>query len=213
MSKKILKQYHEKDKLEVGIDEAGRGCLFGPVCIAGVIWLDEDPDESIILRDSKKCSEKYREKCYEYIIENSVSYSIKMIGNDYIDETNILQSTLDGMHQCLDEISKEIDFDSILVDGTQFNTYYNDQSDEFIPHFCIPKGDDTYKSIAAASILAKTARDNYILKLVEENPELEKYDIQNNKGYGTKKHMEAIKKYGVTKWHRKSFAPCKTNQN
>lgn len=209
MSKKILKQYREKDKLEVGIDEAGRGCLFGPVCIAGVIWLDEDPNKDIILKDSKKCSEKYRKKCYEYIIENSISYSIKMIGNDYIDETNILQSTLDGMHQCLDDISKEIDFDSILVDGTQFNTYYNDQSDEFVPHYCIPKGDDTYKSIAAASILAKTARDNYILKLVKENPELEKYDIQNNKGYGTKKHMDAIKEYGITKWHRKSFAPCK----
>jgi ribonuclease HII len=213
MSEKILKQYHEKDKLEVGIDEAGRGCLFGPVCIAGVIWLDEDPDESIILKDSKKCSEKYREKCYGYIIENSISYSIKMMGNEYIDETNILQSTLDGMHECLDDISKEIQFDSILVDGTQFNTYYNGECDEFTPHYCIPKGDDKYKSIAAASILAKTARDNYILKLVEENPELEKYDIQNNKGYGTKKHMEAIKKYGVTKWHRKSFAPCNINQN
>lgn len=209
MSKKILKQYREKDKLEVGIDEAGRGCLFGPVCIAGVIWLDEDPNKDIILKDSKKCSEKYREKCYEYIIENSICYSIKMIGNDYIDETNILQSTLDGMHQCLDDISKKINFDSILVDGTQFNTYYNDQSDEFVSHYCIPKGDDTYKSIAAASILAKTTRDNYILKLVKENPELEKYDIQNNKGYGTKKHMDAIKEYGITKWHRKSFAPCK----
>ena len=209
MSKKILKQYRDKGKLEVGIDEAGRGCLFGPVCIAGVIWLDKDPDENIILKDSKKCSEKYREKCYDYIIENSISYSIKMVGNEYIDDNNILQSTLDGMHQCLDDISREIEIDSILVDGTQFNTYYNDQSAEFIPHFCIPKGDDTYKSIAAASIIAKTARDKYILQLVKENPELEKYDIQNNKGYGTKKHMEAIKKYGNTKWHRKSFAPCK----
>ena len=127
MSKKILKQYRDKGKLEVGIDEAGRGCLFGPVCIAGVIWLDKDPDENIILKDSKKCSEKYREKCYDYIIENSISYSIKMVGNEYIDDNNILQSTLDGMHQCLDDISREIEIDSILVDGTQFNTYYNDQ--------------------------------------------------------------------------------------
>ena len=89
-----------------------------------------------------------------------------------------------------------------------FNLYYSSQKDEFIPHHCIIKGDNTYKSIAAASILAKTYRDNYIIQLVKDYPELEKYDIQNNKGYGTKKHMEAIEKYGNTKWHRKSFKPC-----
>ena len=113
------------------------------------------------------------------------------------------------MHQCLDSLSEKIKFDSILVDGNHFRTYYSKEQDEFIDHECIIKGDNLYKSIASASILAKTYRDNYILQLVKENPELEKYDLHNNKGYGTKKHREAIQKYGITKWHRKSFSPCK----
>ena len=112
------------------------------------------------------------------------------------------------MHTCLDEISEKHSFDKILVDGDRFRTFYSKEKDEFIDHECIIKGDNTYKSIAAASILAKTYRDNYILKLVEEFPELKKYDIHNNKGYGTKKHMDAIKKYGITKFHRKTFSPC-----
>ena len=211
MSKKELKQYYKEGQLEVGLDEAGRGCLFGPVCVAGVVWLDEDPDPSIQIKDSKKCTEKYRDKCYEYIINNSIAYSVCMIDNDKIDEDNILQSTLNGMNECLKSICGRVDIDMILVDGTQFHTYYNDDSEEYISHMCIPKGDNEYKSIAAASILAKTTRDRYILELVKENPELAKYDIQNNKGYGTKKHIDAIKEYGNTKWHRKTFAPCKDN--
>jgi ribonuclease HII len=209
MSKNVLKQYSEKGKLEVGLDEAGRGCLFGPVCIAGVIWLDEDPDESIEIKDSKKCSVKHLNKCYDYIIDKCISYSIHMMDHKTIDEDNILQSSLNGMHLCLDTISENIQFDTILVDGNHFHTYYNKESDEFIPHRCVIKGDNIYKSIAAASILAKTYRDNYIIQLVKDNPELEKYDIQNNKGYGTKKHLDAIKQYGITKWHRTTFSPCK----
>ena len=204
----MLKQFYEKNKLEVGLDEAGRGCLLGPVCIAGVIWLDEDPDDKIILKDSKKCSRKYREECYDYILDNCISYNIQLIDNDEIDKKNILQCSIDGMHLCLDEISKNINFDTILVDGNHFKCYYSKELDEYIYHRCVIKGDDTYKSIAAASILAKTYRDNYIEKLVRENPELEKYDIFNNKGYGTKKHLDAIEKYGITKWHRKTFKPC-----
>ena len=113
------------------------------------------------------------------------------------------------MHLCLDDITKKQNVDMILVDGNHFKQYYSSKMDEFIEHQCVIKGDNTYKSIAAASILAKTHRDNYIIQLVKENPELEKYGIHKNKGYGTKEHMEAIKKYGITKWHRKSFAPCK----
>lgn len=205
----ILKQYQTKGEIEVGLDEAGRGCLFGPVCVAGVIWIDEDPEPSIEIKDSKKCTEKHRHRCYDYIKKNSKAYSIQMIDNDKIDEENILKCTLNGMHLCLDEISNKNDIDKILVDGNHFHTYYSKEQDEFIDHECIIKGDNFYKSIAAASILAKTERDNYILQLVEENPVLKKYDIHNNKGYGTKKHMEAIKEYGITQWHRKSFAPCK----
>ena len=207
-NKPILKQYENEKDIEVGLDEAGRGCLFGPVCIAGVIWVKEEPENSMEVKDSKKCSEKYRNKCYEYIKLNAVQYSIQMIDHEDIDKKNILQCSIEGMHLCLDDITKKQNVDMILVDGNHFKQYYSSKMDEFIEHQCVIKGDNTYKSIAAASILAKTHRDNYIIQLVKENPELEKYCIHKNKGYGTKEHMDAIKKYGITKWHRKSFAPC-----
>ena len=208
-NKPILKQYENEKDIEVGLDEAGRGCLFGPVCIAGVIWVKEEPENSMEVKDSKKCSEKYRNKCYEYIKLNAIQYSIQMIDHEEIDKKNILQCSIEGMHLCLDDITKKQNVDMILVDGNHFKQYYSSKMDEFIEHQCVIKGDNTYKSIAAASILAKTHRDNYIIQLVKENPELEKYGIHKNKGYGTKEHMDAIKKYGITKWHRKSFAPCK----
>ena len=208
MEQTILKPYYEEDKLEVGIDEAGRGCLFGPVCVASVIWNPEIDDSSVVIKDSKKLSEKKRKEAYQFIIENSIAYSIQLVSNKEIDKTNILDCTIKGMHLCLDDISTKIQFDSILVDGNHFKTYYSERMDEFIPQKCMIKGDNHYKSIAAASILAKTYRDNYILQLTEDNPEYKKYDIHNNKGYGTKKHMEAIDKYGITKLHRKTFAPC-----
>ena len=216
MSNKIklkLKQYENENNIEVGLDEAGRGCLFGPVCAAGVIWLKEDEEDTPEIKDSKKCTEKHRNKCFDYIKEHSISYSIQFIDNDEIDKDNILSCSIDAMHRCLDDISTKKQFNSILVDGNKFKTYYDSEQDEFINHICVIKGDNYYKSKAAASILAKTARDNYILQLVKDNPELEKYGIQKNKGYGTKEHMEAIEKYGITKWHRKSFAPCKDYVN
>lgn len=206
---KLLEQYKNENNIEVGLDEAGRGCLFGPVCVAGVIWPKEDPDKSLIIKDSKKCTEKYREKLFEYIKNESIAYSIVLIDNDEIDKKNILQCAIEGMHKCLDEITKTQKIDMILVDGNHFKDYYCSTSDDFIKHECIIKGDDKYKSIAAASILAKTYRDNYVKELVEKEIELEKYGIIKNKGYGTKEHMEAIKKYGITKWHRKTFGPCK----
>ena len=211
MSKKVntLKQYDDETNIEVGLDEAGRGCLFGPVCIAGVIWPKEDPDPSIIIKDSKKCTEKHRLKCYEYIRDKSISYSIHMLTHEEIDEKNILQCSIEGMHRCLDSISENEEYNSILVDGNHFKQYYSSKLDDFITHKCVIKGDNEFKSIAAASILAKTYRDNYIIQLVKDNPELEKYGLHKNKGYGTKEHMEAIKEYGISKWHRKSFAPCK----
>lgn len=207
----MLKQFYEKDKIEVGLDEAGRGCLFGPVCVAGVIWLDDDPiqdDKDYEIRDSKKVSEKKRTLLKDYIKDNSIAYSITLVDHDDIDKYNILQATLRGMHQCLDNITDIINIDTILVDGNHFD-FYSDQNDNYINHICVVDGDNTYKSIAAASILAKTYRDEWINKLVNENPELEKYDLRNNKGYGTKRHLDAIKEYGVTKWHRKSFGICK----
>ena len=204
----MLKQFYETDKIEVGLDEAGRGCLFGPVCIAGVIWLDEDPNPELEIRDSKKVSEKKRTLLKDYILDNSIAYSIVLVDHNDIDKYNILQATLKGMHQCLDNITDIINIDTILVDGNHFD-FYSDRNDNYINHVCVIDGDNTYKSIAAASILAKTYRDEWIDKLVDENPELEKYDLRNNKGYGTKRHLDAIKEYGITKWHRKSFGICK----
>ena len=203
-----MEQYFEKDKLELGIDEAGRGCLFGPVSIAGVVWINEEINPSIEIRDSKKLSLKNRLLVYDYILDNSIANTSLLIHHEDIDKDNILKSTLKGMHKCVDNITDQLNIDTILVDGNQFNFYMN-KNGECINHKCVIKGDDTYKSIAAASILAKVNRDNYINNLCEEYPELKKYDIHNNKGYGTKKHLNAIKEYGITKWHRKTFGICK----
>tara|TARA_Y100000817_G_C16749440_1_gene496285 strand:+ start:299 stop:958 length:660 start_codon:yes stop_codon:yes gene_type:complete len=208
MDKNSLQQYENENNIEVGLDEAGRGCLFGPVCAAGVIWIKEDKEDTPKIKDSKKCTEKHREICYKYIKNNAINYSIEMIDNDIIDNFNILKCSIDAMHKCLDNISEQSNFNSILVDGNYFNHYYNSNNDDFIEHKCIIKGDSHYKSIAAASILAKTERDKYIIQLVNDNPYLKKYGIHKNKGYGTKEHIEAINKYGITKWHRKSFSPC-----
>ena len=205
----MLKQFHEKDKIEIGIDEAGRGCLFGPVFVAAVIWLDKDPNETkeYILKDSKKCSEKKRILLREYIEQNAKAYSVIRISEEEIDKTDILKATMKGMHQCVDEIRSQLEIDTILVDGNHFDIY-TDKDMNPIDHECIINGDNTYKSIAAASILAKTHRDEYILNLVKENPQLSMYAIQNNKGYGTKDHMNAIRENGITQWHRKTFKPC-----
>lgn len=200
-----MEVFYEKDKLEVGLDEAGRGCLFGPVFTAGVIWNKTFHDD---IKDSKRLTLKKRNKMQTYIKENSVCYSVAKIDNNIIDDKNILNATLDGWRQCLDEITEKTNIDLILVDGPNFNGYINKNLD-VVSHICINGGDNKYIPIAAASILAKTYRDDYINKLVDDNPELNKYDIKNNKGYGTKKHLEAIKEYGITKWHRKSFGICK----
>ena len=204
----MLEQYFEENKIELGIDEAGRGCLFGPVVIASVIWLDKDPEPFLEIKDSKKCSIKKRKELREYIENNAISYSVQFIDNNEIDKNNILSSTITGMHKCADFITEKMEIDTLLIDGNRFNLYFDKKGDN-IPHVCVIKGDDKYKSIAAASILAKEYRDEYIINLVKENKELEKYDIQNNKGYGTKKHIEAIKENGITKWHRNTFGICK----
>ena len=212
----MLEQFYEQNKIEVGIDEAGRGCLFGPVCVGAVIWLDEDPikdDKNYEIKDSKKVSEKKRTLLKDYIKDNCIAYNIQLIHHNDIDKYNILQATLRGMRLCLDNITDIINIDTILIDGNHFD-FYSDKNDKYIDHVCVIDGDNIYKSIAAASILAKTYRDEWIYKLVDENPELEKYDLKNNKGYGTKRHLDAIKEYGITKWHRKSFGICKNvNQN
>ena len=207
----MLKQYLDETKIEVGLDEAGRGCLFGPVTVGAVVWPSNDPLHndmpSPIIKDSKKLSEKKRLLLKDYIEENAIAWSVQFISHEEIDKTNILKATMTGMHQCVDDIRKQLEIDTILVDGDKFNAY-TDENLDYINHECIIKGDNTYKSIAAASILAKTHRDNYIYDLVKNRPDLEKYALHKNKGYGTKIHMDAVKKYGPIEGHRLSFKPC-----
>ncbi len=203
----MLKQYLDGTKIEVGIDEAGRGCLFGPVTVAAVIWPQEDPDPTLEIKDSKKVGEKKRLILKDYIENNAIAWSVQFISHEEIDKLNILQATMKGMHKCIDEIREQLEIDTILVDGNSFKMY-TDENLDCMDHVCVVNGDNTYKSIAAASILAKTHRDNYILELSKDNPELEKYGISKNKGYGTKVHMDALKEYGSTHGHRMSFKPC-----
>ena len=205
--------YYDDELLEAGIDEVARGTLAGPVFAAAVI-LPKDFEiqvDRLVIKDSKKCTEKYRQKCFDYIQQHSIAYSIHMLDHEEIDTKNILQCSIEGMHRCLTSISEEADYSMILVDGNHFQSYYCPVKDDFINHQCIIKGDNEYKSIAAASILAKTYRDNYIIDMVKEHPELQKYGIERNKGYGTKEHMNAIREHGITQWHRKSFAPCQVD--
>jgi len=203
----MLKKFHTENLKEVGIDEAGRGCLFGPVCVASVsLNMDGNPLISEI-KDSKKLSQKKRDILYDIIKENSI-YSIQLINEEVIDKENILQATLKGMHLSLDELDMNTNIDLILVDGNHFPPYFSITQDKFLKHQCVINGDNTYVNIAAASILAKVTRDRYIIDLCEKNENLKKYDLHKNKGYGTKKHMEAIKEFGIVEGHRKSFKPC-----
>ncbi len=200
-----MKSFYIENNIELGIDEAGRGCLLGPVSVGSVIMGNiKDNPPPYEIKDSKKCSPKIRKILREYIEENSIAFNVQFIHEKEIDELNILQATMKGMHKCINEVTKQISIDRILVDGTYFNTYLDSEM-EPIEHICVPQGDNHYLNIAAASILAKEYHDEYILQLVEKNPILESYDIHNNKGYGTTKHLNFIKENGITEYHRKSF--------
>ena len=204
-----MQQYYIDNNLEIGLDEAGRGSLLGPVFTAGVILNDIGVlPPPYPIKDSKKCSAKVRRELRKYIEQNSIAFCVEKIDTERIDKVNILNATMEGMEKCVDNITSVINVDRLLVDGNTFPTYMDKFTFDFIPHVCIPGGDDKYLNIAAASILAKEYRDEYILKLCETNNNLDKYDIKNNKGYGTKLHMEALKEFGPTEFHRKSFKPC-----
>jgi ribonuclease HII len=202
--------FQNKDILEIGIDEAGRGTLIGRVYIAGVILPNNIEElceeEDIVIKDSKKLSKKRREITKDFIEKIAVDYSIVYKDNEYIDKHNIFQATMKGMHEVINNIL--IKPEKILVDGDHFNIY-RDSNGELIHHECVIGGDNTYMSIAAASILAKTYKDKHIEDLVLEYPDLEKYDLLNNSGYGTAKHIDSIKKYGICSFHRKTFGICK----
>ena len=212
--------YDEKNKYEICIDEAGRGCLFGRVYIASVV-LPKDPNlfSSKDIKDSKKFSSKKKiRQVAEYIKTNALAWNVAYIEHTVIDDINILQAVMRGMHECIRKTLAGLGAGGApvmaVIDGNYFTPYcYFDQDTETIvqlPHVTVEKGDSLYVGIAAASILAKTARDDYILDLCSSHPDLAtRYGLDTNMGYGTKKHMDAIKEHGITEWHRSSFAPCR----
>jgi ribonuclease HII len=211
---------------EVGVDEAGRGPLFGRVYSAAVILPKDDSFDHFKMKDSKKFhSKKKIEEVAEYIKQHATAWYVSYEDEKVIDEINILQATQQSMHKCILETRKQMtqklkessatDYSfHLLIDGNYFNpiTYLNKKTNklESIQYETIEGGDNKYSSIAAASILAKVYRDKYIEELCLEHPELsEKYGIDSNKGYGAKKHMDGIKEHGITIWHRRSFGICK----
>lgn len=203
----MLKTYYKENTLEAGLDEAGRGPLFGRVYTAAVILNPNDDYNFDLIKDSKKLSERKRLIAFDYIKENAIDYSIHYNDEKTIDKINILQATYNSMHKALDNLSTVPEF--LLVDGNYFIPYLNLNTEEYVDYVCVKSGDNTYASIAAASILAKVSRDKYIIDLCDKYPQLDEYySIKSNKGYGAKKHMDGIKQYGVTEWHRKSFSPC-----
>ncbi len=188
----MLKLKINKSLLECGTDEAGRGCLAGPVTAAAVIL--PDSFKNSILTDSKQLSEKKRELLKPIIEEQALCFGVSHIMEKEIDTINILNASILAMQKSIEKLSKKPQL--IAVDGNRFKPYLD------IPHQCIIKGDGKYLHIAAASILAKTYRDAYMEKIHEEFP---MYNWKKNKGYPTKEHREAIRKYGITKYHRISF--------
>lgn len=187
----LLKKWSE-NYIEAGCDEVGRGCLCGPVVAAAVI-LDESFEQNLV-NDSKKLTLKTRFELDDYIKNNVKDFAVAELSPEFIDKHNILNASIHAMHLALDKLT--IRPELILVDGNKFHPY------NYIPHQCIIKGDSKILSIAAASILAKNYRDQLMIELHEEFPE---YGWNKNMGYATKSHREALKKYGPTKYHRKSF--------
>ncbi|GGK48661.1 MULTISPECIES: ribonuclease HII [Flavobacteriaceae] len=187
-----LQKYFLKNVLEAGTDEAGRGCLSGPVVAAAVI-LPED-FEHPLLNDSKQLTEKQRELLRPFIEKNALAFGVSYINELKIDEINILQASILAMHTAIEKLS--VAPEHIIVDGNKFNSFKN------IPYKTIIKGDAKFMSIAAASVLAKTYRDEFMHKIDLEFPE---YYWKKNKGYPTKQHREAIREFGITPYHRKTF--------
>ena len=187
----LLSHYYE-GKIEAGCDEAGRGCLAGSVYAAAVILPEDYQNE--LLNDSKQLTEKKRYQIREIIERDAVAWAVGIVTPEEIDKINILNASILAMHRALDQL--KVRPEAVIVDGNRFKKYKD------LPHTTIVKGDGKYLAIAAASILAKTYRDDYMNGLAKEYPQ---YDWLSNKGYPTKKHREAIKQFGITPYHRKSY--------
>ncbi len=199
----MLASHYYQGLVEAGCDEAGRGCLAGSVYAAAVILPDDYQNE--LLNDSKQLTEKRRYQLRDIIEHDAVAWAVGIVTPEEIDKINILNASILAMHRALDQL--KVRPEAIIVDGNRFKPYYergerSEVRGERLPHTTIVKGDSKYLSIAAASILAKTYRDDYMNRLAEEYPQ---YDWLSNKGYPTQKHREAIRQYGITPYHRKSY--------
>jgi ribonuclease HII len=192
MKHNTLLPFYSEQETEAGCDEAGRGCLAGPVVAAAVI-LPKNFSHPF-LNDSKQLSPKQRDELRPVIEEAALAWAIAMADNEMIDQINILNASITAMHRAIDQL--KIQPTSLLIDGNRFHKYKN------LPHHCMIKGDGRFLSIAAASVLAKTARDEYMTQMAQTYP---LYHWEQNKGYPTKKHRCAIAKYGITPLHRKTF--------
>lgn len=188
----MLKSHYYEDLIEAGCDEAGRGCLAGSVYAAAVILPPDYQNE--LLNDSKKLTAKKRYTLREEIERDAIAWAVGIVTPEEIDKINILNASFLAMHRALDQL--KVRPEAVIVDGNRFKPYQD------LPSTTIVKGDGEYLSIAAASILAKTYRDDYMLSLAEEYPQ---YDWQSNMGYPTKKHRQAIREHGITPYHRKSY--------
>lgn len=207
-----LRHYFENDDtIEVGIDEAGRGPMFGRVYAAAAILPKDDSFNHALMKDSKRFhSEKKIMEAYEYIKKNALAYAVEYSDETVIDKINIRQATLLTMRNAINKLSPPPEL--LLVDGNDFKPYIRFHNGVFhqTRHICIEGGDNKYTSIAAASILAKVERDLYIKDLCEKNPHLvDYYGIDANKGYGTKKHLDGIRQFGISEFHRKTYGICR----
>lgn len=188
----MLKNYYEQGRVEAGCDEAGRGCLAGSVYAAAVILPPDYHNER--LNDSKKLTARQRYALRQDIERDAVAWAVGVVTPQEIDQINILNASILAMHRALDQL--QVRPEAIIVDGNRFKPYHD------LPHTTIVKGDGKYLSIAAASILAKTYRDDEMIRLAQQYPD---YDWQHNMGYPTRKHREAIRQHGITPYHRRTF--------
>ena len=208
---------HISDRYVCGVDEVGRGCLFGPVVAAAVVLPRELEDGDMkqweMVKDSKRVTEKRRVQLAEFIKTKAVSYDIQEVSHEIIDQVNILEASMIAMEETINNVytdmleSKQITLDEIFVDGNRFRKCYMPPGDDdiMIPHTCFEQGDNKYLCIAAASIIAKVYRDDLIVQGCDDNPEWNNYDLKKNKGYGTRKHMDALKEHGAIFGHRRTF--------
>ena len=215
----LARIYDPSNNFEMGIDECARGPLFGRLYVAATILPKNEDFKHDEMKDSKKIKSRIKmRELSDYIKEHAIAWHIHFIEADVIDDINIRQAVLRGMKECIKQVLSKVDTTAkntfIVIDGNDFTGYtvFDNETQMIreVPHTTVEKGDGKYTFIAAASILAKNAHDEYILDLCEEYPELiVRYGLDTNVGYGTKKHIDGIEIYGISQWHRKTYARCK----